>query len=342
MPEELNLIRLLAPDLYEELLLRALLLGRVAALQPIGRRQLAEKLKLSEREVRRAAALLKDEGFLVMDTSGMSVTDKAGGIMKEVGELSRSIRGLVEMEKGLSRLLGVERVHIAAGDADEDESVLADVGKLAAQEIRGLIRHGQTIAVTGGATMANMVRYLPNGGKMNVRVIPARSGPGRPVKTQSNTLAAEMAQKLGGHHRFMYLPEQMDQKALEELMKHPGVKENMDLLQRTDIIIHGVGRADTMLRQLNLDTHLIRTLLTRGAVAEAYGYFFDINGSILYHMSGVGVRMDALSSDCRLIGIAAGKSKAEAIIAVLRQGRHDMIITDEGAAKEILARLSNE
>ena len=45
----------IAPDLMEEIELRALVLERVAALAPIGRRALAARLHLSEREVRSAA-----------------------------------------------------------------------------------------------------------------------------------------------------------------------------------------------------------------------------------------------------------------------------------------------
>ena len=45
----------MAPDLMEEMELRALILERVAALEPIGRRALAARLHLAEREVRTAA-----------------------------------------------------------------------------------------------------------------------------------------------------------------------------------------------------------------------------------------------------------------------------------------------
>ena len=52
----------IAPDLMEEMELRALVLERVAALAPIGRRALAARLHLAEREVRSAAEALKEAG----------------------------------------------------------------------------------------------------------------------------------------------------------------------------------------------------------------------------------------------------------------------------------------
>ena len=40
------------------------------------------------------------------------------------------------------------------------------------------------------------------------------------------------------------------------------------------------------------------------------------------------------------IAAAAGASKAEAILSVLRHDRHALLVTDEGAARQILALLS--
>lgn len=50
----LNTLAQIAPDLMDEVELRALILERVAALEPIGRRALAARLHLAEREVRAA------------------------------------------------------------------------------------------------------------------------------------------------------------------------------------------------------------------------------------------------------------------------------------------------
>ena len=40
-----------------------------------------------------------------------------------------------------------------------------------------------------------------------------------------------------------------------------------------------------------------------------------------------------------MIAVAAGKRKAEAIIAVLKHDRHALLVTDEGAAREMLRLL---
>ena len=54
---------------------------------------------------------------------------------------------------------------------------------------------------------------------MNVMVVPARGGIGRALETQANTVAAEIAGRLGGHHRLMHLPDDIDEAAMAELRK---------------------------------------------------------------------------------------------------------------------------
>ena len=53
----------LAPDLWQQIGTRSLVLERIGALQPIGRRALAGRLNLPEREVRAQASALREAGL---------------------------------------------------------------------------------------------------------------------------------------------------------------------------------------------------------------------------------------------------------------------------------------
>ena len=97
-----SLMRRLAPDLTEELGRRALILERIAALQPVGRRQLAQRLNLPEREIRGTALLLRDLGYVELNASGMTVSSRAGDILEAAREFSKTVSGLTEMENRLS------------------------------------------------------------------------------------------------------------------------------------------------------------------------------------------------------------------------------------------------
>ena len=69
-----QLMQTLAPDLLHEMSLRALVLERIAMMAPVGRRQLAAKLGLTEREIRAASGELREGGFIHPDASGMTLS----------------------------------------------------------------------------------------------------------------------------------------------------------------------------------------------------------------------------------------------------------------------------
>ncbi|MBP3453623.1 MAG: hypothetical protein J6M20_07900 [Clostridia bacterium] len=332
-----RLMRQLAPELAGEIARRALVLERIAAMAPVGRRQLAAKLELPEREVRSDAAALKDAGLIDLNASGMMLTAKGQELLPGVQAFSRAMHGLTDLESRLAAAYGIGHVHVAAGDADGDESILQDVGRMAANRVRATLQNGSTLAVTGGSTMAATAKYMQSANPLNVMVVPARGGMGRSVAYQANTLAAEIAQRLGGHHRLIHLPDRMDAAAMQEMLKVPEVREAMDRLQRADVILHGIGRADESAQERKLSVPQMRKLEEGGAVAEALGYYFNGKGDVLLAFSSVGVDLNRLKPSCQMIAVAAGKRKAQAIAAIVKRYPHAALITDEGAAKAMLA-----
>ena len=95
-------MRKLAPDLTEEMTRRALILERISVLQPVGRRQLAARLNLPEREIRNTAMLLKNLGYVELDASGMSLSRKAEEVLDSAREFSKAMNGLTETENRLA------------------------------------------------------------------------------------------------------------------------------------------------------------------------------------------------------------------------------------------------
>lgn len=333
------LMQRLAPDLAQQIERRALVLERIGALQPVGRRLLASRLNLPEREVRTVAALLKEHGLVSLDAAGMTVTPIADEILPVARRFSRELRGLTKLETALGNALGVPKVFIASGDYDRDPEVLHEVGRIAGMRLRPLLQSGSTLAVTGGETIHEVAFAIPHGSPMNVMVVPARGGIGRALETQANTVASEVAKRLGGHHRLMHLPDHLDEQALTELKKLREITETLDLLKRADVVLHGIGRADDMAQKRQLAPQVQAEVLQKGAVAEAYGCYFDIEGKLVYSASTVAHDLGVLKRECAWLAVAAGERKAEAIIAVMRNRPHAMLVTDEGAACKILATL---
>ncbi|MEA4927229.1 MAG: sugar-binding domain-containing protein [Candidatus Limiplasma sp.] len=331
-----SLMQKIAPDLAQQIERRALVLERIDALQPVGRRMLASRLNLPEREVRTVAALLKERGLVELDAAGMTLTPEAAEILPSARRFSRDLRGLTKLETALSKLLDVPKVYVTAGDSDQDPHVLQEVGRIAASRLRGFLQSGSTLAVTGGQTIHEVAQALTIGTAMNVMVVPARGGIGRALETQANTIASEIAKRLGGHHRLMHLPDQLDERTLLELRKLSEVTETLELLQRADVVLYGIGRADDMARKRQLSADALAEVLRRGAVAEAYGCYFDAEGNVVFSASLVAHDLGKLKPNCAMLAVAAGARKATAIRAVMRSRPQAMLVTDEGAARAIL------
>ena len=331
-----SLMQKLAPDLAMQIERRALVLERIDALQPVGRRLLATRLNLPEREIRTVAALLKEQGLVELDAAGMTLTPEATDILPAARRFSRDLRGLTKIETALAKRLDVAKVFITPGDYDQDPHVLHEVGRIAASRLRSFLQSGSTLAVTGGQTIHEVAFALPQGAPMNVMVVPARGGIGRALETQANTIASEIAKRLGGHHRLMHLPDQVDELAMTELRKLSEVTETLDLLQRADVVLYGIGRADDMAQKRQFSVSVMSRVLQKGAVAEAYGCYFDREGNVVYSASTVAHDLGKLKPDCAMIAVAAGARKAQAIAAVMKSRPQAMLVTDEGAARAIL------
>ena len=337
MKDELKVLSMIAPDLMADIGRRAQVLSGIENMQPVGRRALAARLNLPEREVRAAAAMLKDQGLITMDAAGMQLTESARGILPQARELSRAMAGLSRLEQALSSLLNVPHVVVVSGNADQDTQAMRDLGRAAAHRIHKLMQNGMTIAVAGGSTMREVARGMQTAVPMDVTVIPARGGMGSGVETQANTIASEIARKIGGRHQSIHLPDNMDPAALQEMMKLPEVAESLTLLQNSTLVIHGVGRADTMARQRRLSAEALETLQRKKAVGEAFGDFFDFEGRTVWQASTVSAALSHPSTGSKMVAVAAGEKKAEAIIASTRHDPHDSLITDESAARRIIA-----
>ena len=169
----LNTLSLIAPDLMEEMELRALILERVAALEPIGRR-----LHLAEREVRAAAEALKKAGCLTQSASGMELTPQGQSLVEAARAVSGGRRTLSGIELTLSQMLGVERVCVVRGDADIDSEVMEEVARAAARQIRFLLQGAHVMAVTGGRTVAKTAEAIAVAAPMEITVVPAQGGMG--------------------------------------------------------------------------------------------------------------------------------------------------------------------
>ncbi|SKA73069.1 central glycolytic genes regulator [Clostridium sp. USBA 49] len=343
MHDVLKSVQKLVPETLELLQKRYDILRTIYYNSPIGRRILANNLGISERIVRNEINFLKNQNLISINTPGMTLTSEGIDVLEKLKDFIHELKGLSEIESYIKKYLNLKNVIIVPGNADEDITVLSELGKAASNFIKELLKDNSIIALTGGSTIKSVIDNIPNISSFkNILVVPARGGMGRSLEVQANNLAANLAQKIGANYKLLHVPDNLSSNALSALLNEKDVKEVIENVKNSHILIYGIGRADIMAQKRGLSDDKIKSLMEKGAVGEALGYYFNNNGEVIYCASTIIVEHDFLKNINNLIAVAAGKSKGEAIISALKSINNTTLITDEGAALEIINILNKK
>ncbi|MBP1969439.1 central glycolytic genes regulator [Virgibacillus natechei] len=333
----IDLQKKLLPDLLDVMKQRYSILHSVELFQPIGRRGLAENTNLTERNVRGEVEFLYEQGLIQVTAKGMYVTKEGKLTLEQLTDFMNEIMGLSVLEKQIKDKLQVEHVIIVPGNSDDYEWVKQDMGKACAAFLKKIVQPNNTIAVTGGTTMASAADVMTVLNKENNYLfVPARGGIGEKVENQANTIASEMARKTNGDYRLLYVPDPLSESAYQTIINEPSINETLQQIKGANVVLHGIGDALTMAKRRKTAETTIAKLKTNKAVSEAFGYYFDKDGNVVHKVRTVGIQLEDLSTIDYVITIAGGKSKGQAITSYFKQGKSDLLITDEAAAEQIL------
>lgn len=338
MKDILLLQQKIVPELIELLEKRYTILRAIYFNMPVGRRALAVQLGIGERIIRSEVNFLKSRNLIEINSMGMNVTGEGEEIIDTLKGFIHELKGLAEIEETVKERLGFQKVIVVPGNVDQDPLILKDMGRVGSQYVKSIINDSQIIAVTGGSSVGELVHSMPKLPKLsNVLVVPARGGMERVVETQANTVTANLAEKLCSNYKLLHVPDAIRRETLEIILNEPGVRDTIESIRKANLLIYGIGRADEMSKRRGLDDAEISELVDKGAVAEAFGYYFDKNGNIVDKTSTIGVKFEDVRNIDKIVAVAGGSIKAEAIIATKTYNKNSVLITDEGAARRIIS-----
>ena len=126
------------------------------------------------------------------------------------------------------------------------------------------------------------------------------------------------------------------------LKAEPAIQQVLTQACGVDQAIVGVGTpaADATIVQMGyLAADDVRLLHDRGVVGDILGQFFDADGRVVnlpIHERRIGIELSDLASIPKVVGVAGGLHKAEAILGALRGGFLDVLVTNELVALRLL------
>ena len=230
------------------------------------------------------------------------------------------------------------------GDKSFPES-LRGIGELAAQYFSEVLTDHSVIGVSWGTLVHQAVHSLPKQSRPNAEVLQLVGGTGAEKGSAVGPLLTPtLAERLDCACRLMNAPLLTKSAEMTKaLIQEPVVRDLMERAKDIDISLVGIGALDLniynpyKLGYVTADE--VRDMVAAGAVGDVCGYHFSSDGEVLdidMNHRFVHVSLDLLRKVRRVIGVAGGLIKANAIYGALSGGMTNVLITDEAAAQEVL------
>lgn len=335
-----NLLKIqqkLIPEVIEIMTKRYLVLREISLSGPIGRRALANNLQNSERIIRTETELLKQQGLIDVASKGMTITQEGQQLLKDLKDAMRDVIGINQLQEEIRQYLGIKKVILIPGSYDNNHSLIKDIGSQAAKYFLDVIKDNDIVSIAGGSTMLEFARSIKSDKKYNsITVVPARGSMGLDVETQSNNVVAEVSKNIHSNYKLLNVPDQLCEESIKMLTQEPEIKSTLELIDNSDVLVFGVGRADEMVERRKLSDEIAKNIMDKKAVGEAFGHYFNKKGEIVYKLNTVGIDMKSFKNKRETIAVFAGRKKAEAFIPISKINKNIVLITDEESAKEIL------
>ena len=335
-----NLLKIqqkLIPEVVEIMTKRYLVLREISLNSPIGRRALATNLQNSERVVRTETELLKQQGLIDVDLKGMTITEEGRELLRDLKDVMSDAMGLNELQEEVRQHLGIKKVVLIPGSYDNNHSLLKDISKQAAKYFLHVIKEDYIVSIAGGSTMLEFAKSIKSDKKYNsVTVVPARGSVGLDVETQSNNVVAEVSKNIHANYKLLNVPDQLCEESIKTLTQEPEIKNTLELIKNSNVLVFSIGRADEMVKRRKLSDEKAKDIMNKKAVGEAFGHYFNKKGEIVYKLNTVGIDMESFKNKRETIAVFAGRKKAEAFIPISKINKNIVLITDEESAKEIL------
>jgi central glycolytic genes regulator len=213
---DLSLLELLVPDALKIFRQRYLILEQISLHAPIGRRNVAIRLGLSERNIRTETENLRKLGLIEIHNYGMVLTEKGESVVKDAAQIVDRLFNASQAEVKLAEKLEIDRTIIVAGDSDLQGRVYDLAGEELNSALNLLLPLADCIVtVMGGKTIAKVAKKLTPSLSENrkIKFVPGRGALGGRVNTESNAivkrwpvLRAAIMNRFSCRNRFPRMP----------------------------------------------------------------------------------------------------------------------------------------
>ena len=302
------------------------MLGRIASLHythGLTHQKIADLMGLSRVQVTRMLAKAREEGIVEIKVHS-----------------DESI--FPDLQMGLAQKFNLKQAWVAPSLNDAEES-MDSVGALGAEFLKSYLQPGDVVAVGLSVTLDHIVPHM-RGFEIDCTFVPALgSRPSGNLVVNPHEVASDLAETVGGKTRHLPAPFIMASISSADMMKdEPDVNSTLSMAKSARLGLYGIGGvapgSGPLIEEIGPTGELER-LISKGAVGDISGIYFDANGR--YVPSAIEQRIISLTLDeiyslpDRAV-VAMGTNKVPAIAAAAKGGMITHLVTDLNTAEALL------
>lgn len=251
-----------------------------------------------------------------------------------------------DLETALRETYSLTEAIVIDCSEDREGAIMARIGEAAAHFLEVTLQPDEIIGVSSWSqTILRMVDNIHPFKNAKARfIVQTLGGMGDPsVQAHATQLTARLAKLTGGEPRL--LPVQgvtSSREAKLVMLADPFVRETMDLFGKITLAIIGIGAvapSELLARSGNIfSPRELSSLNEAGVVGEISLRFFDGQGQAVKTPLDdrvIGMSLDDLRRTDRVMALAGGEAKTQAIKGALRQGIIDVLVTDKFTAARL-------
>lgn len=295
--------------------------ARAHYLEDRSRVDISDALGISRFKVARLLTRAREEGVVTIEIHDWGLPD-------------------VELSQRLQERLGLDHCLVVRSHGDDD-TVRQQIGGAAARALSESLREDEVLGVTWGRTLTATVSqfdHLPRLSIVQLTGVVAGDLASSPIEVVRQT-----SRRSGGDVYPIFSPLIVDDlETAKSLRRHPDIRSAMDLFPAVTTALLSVGAWNPPVSQVRdvLPIDDLANALSKGCVADIAGILIQSDGTPVdadFQDRCVNISYEQLQKVPRVVAVAGGAAKADAIRTVSRVGLITELFTDHTLAEAVLA-----
>jgi DNA-binding transcriptional regulator LsrR (DeoR family) len=293
--------------------------ARLHYLQGVNRVDIADRLKISRFKVSRLLEAAVSTGVVTITIRPTERNDQ-------------------ELSSALAQRFSLRSAQAVPVSSPEPDVLRARLGEAGANLLTEIVSVDDVLGFDAGRTVSHIADYLSS--------LPAceavqLSGLAGAVQQTGLEILRRVTLISGGAAHPLYAPMlASDARSAATLREQPMIAATLECYERVTVAVVSVGAWMPPVSQVydRLTAEERSQLLAAGVVAETCALMFDRDGKAVPMIDDrrVGISLQSLREVPNVIAIAGGEAKAPAILALLKSGVINGLVTDTAAARLLL------